>query len=77
MNIDIKDCIAEMNQSYNDLGDDLLMLEAVALASVRDMEFPWEYVASSMDRLEDYIRQHTEELCHLTEYLTNHFAMRP
>lgn len=69
MNRDIKEYIAELNQNYNDLGEDLVMLEAVLLAREGETGFPEEYITSSANRLADYIDQHVEELQQLAEYL--------
>lgn len=69
MNKSIKEYMAELNQSYNDLGEDLVMLEAVLLARKGEAGFPEEYIASSLQRLADYIDQHVGELRHLAEFL--------
>ncbi len=65
----IKDQITELNQNYNDLGEDLLLLEAVILATQRENEFPPEYVLSSLDRVMTCLRQHTEDICLLAKQL--------
>lgn len=65
----IKEYMAELNQSYNDLGEDLLMLEVVLLAWKGETGFPEEYIASSLQRLADYIDQHVGELRQLAEFL--------
>lgn len=61
--------IIELNQNYNDLGEDLVLLESVLLASRGEHDFPGEYILSSLTRVTDYIQQHTEEINHLAEYL--------
>ena len=60
----------EINQNYNDLGEDLVMLEAILLLSEGVTEFPAEYIISSKKRLQDYICQHMGEIEQLTGYLT-------
>ncbi|MBD5162093.1 MAG: hypothetical protein HDT14_08795 [Oscillibacter sp.] len=62
MSANIKEYIEEINQNYNDLGENLLMLEAVLLAREEETGFPEEYIASSVKRLTDYIDQHVGEL---------------
>ena len=59
----------ELNQTYNDLGEDLLMLEAVLMESDGETGFPVEYLLSSKRRLWDYICQHTKEIQKLTKGL--------
>jgi len=65
----IKEYITELNQSYNDLGEDLVMLEAVLAASEGETAFPREYVSSSLERIREYTCQHTGEIEQLTKYL--------
>lgn len=66
-----REYIAELNQNYNDLGEDLVMLEAVLLVSKEEAGFPGEYVATCIERLAGYIDQHVEELRQLAECLTH------
>lgn len=61
--------IIELNANYNDLGEDLVLLESVLQANQRENDFPEELVASSLTRVNDYIHQHTGEINHLAEYL--------
>lgn len=58
----ITDQIIELRQSYNDLGEDLMLLESVVTAVQAGCEFPEECVASGLKRVVDYIRQHTGEV---------------
>jgi len=69
MNTNIRDYITELNQNYNDLGEDLLMLEAVLAASEEKTEFPREYISSSLKRIRDYTCQHTRDIERLTQFL--------
>lgn len=57
----IEEQIIKLNQNYNDLGEDLLLLEAVALAA-SDSGFPKEYIASSVERMLMCIDQHTADI---------------
>ena len=62
MSINVREYITEINQNYNELGEDLLMMEAVLIASEGETEFPGECVASSLERIQDYARQHIQEI---------------
>ena len=73
----INDQITELNQNYNDLGEDLLLLEAVVLAAGIENEFPEEYIASSLKRMEGCIRQHTEDIQFLANLLHREAASAP
>ena len=64
-----KDQIIELNQNYNDLGEDLLLLEAVILAAQEENGFPRAYVTSSLDRMLECIKQHTEDICILAKLI--------
>lgn len=59
--------IAELNENFNGLGEDLVLLEAVLQTRY---DFPPEAVASSLARIADYIEQHTGELRYLARCLT-------
>ena len=61
MSINRKEYIAELNRNYNELGEDLLMLESILLVS-GETGFPGEYAASSLERIQDYARQHIQEI---------------
>ena len=65
----INNQITELNQNYNDLGEDLLLLEAVILATGVENEFPEEYITSSLKRMEECIRQHTKDIHFLANLL--------
>ena len=54
--------ITELNQSYNDLGEDLLLMEAVVIAMHQENEFPVEYIASGLRRVMDYTEQHLKDI---------------
>ena len=63
-----REYIREINQSYYDLGEDLLMLESLLLMPEEETDFSEEYVASSTKRLRDYALQHMEEIDQLTGF---------
>ena len=63
--------IAELNRNFNDLGEDLVLLEAVLQASLGETEFPEEYITSSLCRMVEYVDQHTEDICQLARPLAN------
>ena len=63
--------IAELNRNFNDLGEDLVLLEAVLQASLGETEFPEEYITSSLCRMVEYVDQHTEDICQLASQLAN------
>lgn len=65
------DRIAELNRNFNDLGEDLVLLEAVLQASLGETEFPEEYITSSLCRMVEYVDQHTEDICQLARQLAN------
>ena len=65
----IQDQITELNQSYNNLGEDLLLMEAVLIAMEHENEFPTEYIASSLRRTMDYTEQHLKDVQHIAESL--------
>ena len=66
----LADQIIELNANYNDLGEDLVLLEAVLQADRTENDFPREYIAASLIRVNDYIHQHTEAINQLSEYFT-------
>ena len=63
--------IAELNRNFNDLGEDLVLLEAVLQASLGETELPEEYIPSSLCRMVEYVDQHTEDICQLARQLAN------
>ena len=63
--------IAKLNRNFNDLGEDLVLLEAVLQASLGETEFPEEYITSSLCRMVEYVDQHTEDICQLARQLAN------
>ena len=65
----IQDQITELNQSYNNLGEDLVLMEAVMIAMEHENEFPTEYIASSLRRTMDYTEQHLKDVQHIAESL--------
>lgn len=68
MNTKIRKYIEEINQSYYDLGEDLLMLESLLLTPEGETCLLGKYAASSRERLRDYALQHMEEIDQLVSY---------
>ena len=62
MDMDNTARIAELNQSYNELGEDLLIIESIVIASRHENGFPPEYITSSLYRVIAYTEQHLEEI---------------
>ena len=61
---------AELYDNYNELGEDLLFLEAMMSASQAGYQFSGKYcMESGLDRLLDYIVKHTEEIQILSRFL--------
>lgn len=65
----LQEQITELNQTYNNLGEDLLMIESVIIASHCENEFPPEYITSSLQRALDYTEQHLGEIAKLAKSL--------
>ena len=65
----IQEQITELNRNYNDLGEDLLLMESVMIASCCENEFPPEYITSSLCRVMDYTEQHLKEVRNLAKSL--------
>lgn len=59
--------ILELNQNYNDLGEDLVLLEALVEAACRENEFPEDCIESASHRMADYIEQHAEAINQLAK----------
>ena len=59
--------IMELNQNYNDLGEDLVLLDALVEAACRDNEFPEDCIESASHRMADYIEQHAEAINQLAK----------
>ena len=68
--------IIELHQNYNDLGDDLLLLEAVRLAVNGGIPFPQEYINSCFQRIKDQIDQHAGDIRLLSEFLSSPQRLR-
>ena len=58
--------IEELNENFNELGEDLVLLESVAIAVQVGYPFPKEFVESEVKRVMDYIRQHLEDVRNLS-----------
>lgn len=65
----ISDQITELNENYNELGNDLVLLESVVLAMQIENEFLREYILSSLNFVTSSIRQHTKDICFLAKSL--------
>ena len=73
----IKEQIVELNQNYNDLGEDLVLLEAVVLTTQDENAFPQEYIVSSLKRMQECIRQHTGDIRFFAELLQKEVSPAP
>lgn len=58
--------IQDINTNFNDLGTDLVLLEALLQAIQGEHDFPEEYVESGLKWMEDAVLQHTGDLHNLT-----------
>lgn len=65
------DIIHNINQNFNDLGTDLVLLEALLQAAQEENDFPEEFVESGLKWMEDTVLQHTGDIQNLT-----HFAVK-
>ena len=63
--------ITELNMNFSDLGEDLVLLEAVLQTDKEETEFPEEYIASSLRRMADCVEEHTKTIHQLTRYLVD------
>ena len=50
--------INELNETFNELGEDLVLLEALVITARMGHPFPEDFVHSGLDRMTDYIHQH-------------------
>ena len=50
--------VDELNETFNELGEDIVLLEALVFASHMGYDFPEEYLTSGLMRIKGYIRQH-------------------
>lgn len=73
----MREYIAELNQNYNDLGEDLLMLEAVLYAPEGETGFPEEYMESGLLRIQEYARVHIEDIGRIVRFLTASRVQQP
>ena len=73
----MKEQIIELNQNYNDLGEDLVLFEAVVLAVQGENDFPEEYVASGLNRMLECIKQHTGDIRFFAELLQKEASPAP
>lgn len=63
--------VDELNENFNELGEDIVMLEALVIASHTGYEFPEEYIGSGLKRIGDYIHQHLGEIQHISQIVYN------
>lgn len=54
--------INELNETFNGLGEDLVLLEALAIAVHMGRPFPEDFLNSGLDRMTDYIHQHLTDV---------------
>ena len=73
----IREQIVELNQNYNDLGEDLVLLESVILAVQDENDFPQEYIVSSPKRMQECIKQHTGDIRFFAELLRKEVSPAP
>ena len=52
--------INELNETFNELGEDLVLLEALG------HPFPEDFLNSGLDRMTDYIHQHLNDVKNLS-----------
>lgn len=63
----LSEIITELNQNYNALGEDLVLLEALIGAVRGETVFPEDCVESAVYRMGDYIEQHAGEIVQTAE----------
>ena len=66
--------IEELNENFNELGEDLVLLESVVLAARMGDQFPEEFVESGIERVMAYIRQHLGDVGNLSRGLSKRAA---
>ena len=59
--------IDELNANFNELGEDIVMLEALVIASHTGYKFPEEYIELGLKRIGDYIHQHLGDIQHISQ----------
>ena len=63
----LSEIITELNQNYNALGEDLVLLEALIGAVQGETVFPEDCVETAVYRMGDYIEQHAGEIVQTAE----------
>ncbi len=58
--------INELNETFDELGEDLVLLEALAIAVHMGHPFPEDFLNSGLDRMTDYIHQHLTDVKNLS-----------
>ncbi len=58
--------INELNETFDELGEDLVLLEALAIAVHMGHPFPEDFLNSGLDRMTDYIHQHLNDVKNLS-----------
>lgn len=66
---DISKTVCEINENFNDLGADLVLLEALLQAIQGKHNFPEEFVESGLKWMGEAICQHTADIAYLSEFL--------
>lgn len=64
--------VDELNETFNELGEDIVLLEALVFASHMGYDFPEEYLASGLKRMRDYIHQHLGDIQDLSRIVCKH-----
>lgn len=70
----MNDIITEINLNYNDLGEDLILLESVLQVLQDENDYPRELALSSLERMMECIRQHSGDIRQLSGYLVSETA---
>ena len=58
--------INELNETFDELGEDLVLLEALAIAVHMGHPCPEDFLNSGLDRMTDYIHQHLTDVKNLS-----------
>ena len=64
--------VDELNETFNELGEDIVLLEALVFASHMGYDFPEEYLTSGLKRMRDYIHQHLGDIKDLSRIVSKH-----
>lgn len=64
--------VDELNETFNELGEDIVLLEALVFVSHMGYDFPEEYLTSGLKRMRDYIHQHLGDIKDLSRIVSKH-----